>query len=340
MVVQFEDGKSLLLDIAQKAEITFDGLSEARLELLPPFVQLVEQVGPWWTFEVYAPSRGKIFLGTIRFREKEKKRDMHLRVKKSEPVASFAPVHPLLPEQEFSFPSAKGTLFLHPGEHLFSRGSFTSAFFHLRGEERLTVVVNEGEAVRFEGVEEGRVEGITFFHRGKQKGNVVLVLGGRVEFVGCAFIGGVQEKMSWMGNGVVVARGAQALFRRCVFAENEGAGMVVEKGAQVVVERSLFFRNGREGVFVRRGGRAVIDHSVFRENAWGISLARGAFGEVRNSTVEENSLGGILISREGQGAFCRNRIENHSVGVVQGSESSIRWEENVLSENTHDFLIE
>lgn len=340
MEVLFANGEQRLLEVNLGEEIVLRGLPEAVLRSVPSFLELEDHLGDTWVFRVVKSPRGNLLFGTLRFRSRGEKLSMEIGLK--EKPCSVFPHNAgvFFPEEVASWSHLSGEVVLHPGEYALPPGRSLSGTIRLFGEKGTTVLSGESEVLRLENPREAHFSGITFLHRGTRKGNVVVILGGQVTFESCTFSGGVQEKLTWMGNGLVVARGARVALRHCVFLDNQGAGLVVERGSELLVEHSLFCRNGKEGLSIRGGTSVEIRHSVFRENSWGVALFPGATGQLIASRVEKNRLGGVLISRESQLTISETAITHHPVGIVGPLESILLGKGNVLRHNQRDVLEE
>uniref|UniRef100_A0A7V4THE3 Right-handed parallel beta-helix repeat-containing protein n=1 Tax=Candidatus Caldatribacterium saccharofermentans TaxID=1454753 RepID=A0A7V4THE3_9BACT len=252
-----------------------------------------------------------------------------------EGALSFRDFRPVFPEEPL-VPSG-GFVVFHPGDYVLRDQVVLTPPFFLVGMKG-TVLFRDGEVVRVEGRGEGRVRGVAFSLRGRHKGNVAVVLQGRVVFEECLFRGGVREKLSWMGNGVVVAKGASCIFRRCVFLRNEAAGILVESGSRITVEDSLFLENGGEGILLRRGAVAVVRNSRFIRNAWGVTC--GSLLLFEGNEVLEHTVGGMCFLREAEGIFAGNRIVENPLGVMQSRNSRVIWGTNLLEGNRVALLEE
>ncbi|MCX7668426.1 MAG: right-handed parallel beta-helix repeat-containing protein, partial [Atribacterota bacterium] len=248
MGVSFCDGITCFLEVTPDDTIVLDGPPDGVLRNFPWFLVLEDHLHDSWIFRLRVPPRERILFGTISFRCYRESLTMRIAVKakKTQVFPSMPSV--LFPEEAVSLCNACGEVFLHPGEYAMSSGGRFSGMVHLFGEKGSTVISSTREVARIEDAQNASFSNLTFLHRGIHKGNVVVVLGGRVTFDHCTFSGGVQEKLNWMGNGLVVAYGAEVVLRHCVFLDNQGAGVIVEKGSCLIVENSLFFRNGKEGV--------------------------------------------------------------------------------------------
>jgi hypothetical protein len=252
-----------------------------------------------------------------------------------EGVLSFRDFQPVFPEESLVPPG--GFVVFHPGNYVLQSRVVLAPPFFLLGMKG-TVLFRDGEVVRVEGRGEGRIRGVAFSLRGRHKGNVVVVLQGRVVFEECLFQGGVREKLSWMGNGVVVAKDASCVFRRCVFLRNEAAGILVESGSRVEVENSLFLENGGEGILLRRGTAAVVRNSRFIRNAWGVTC--GSLLLFEGNEVLEHTVGGVCFLKEAEGIFAGNRVAGNPLGVMQSRSSCVIWGTNLLEENRVALLEE
>lgn len=340
MDISFHDQGRIFLEVTSGETITLDGPPEGVLRAFPSFLALEDHLEDTWIFRVKRVSRDTILFGRIRFRCHRGLLSMGIGVKEKPVPLPSAERSVFFPENASSLSRLSGEVLLHPGEYDVSQGGYFSGTVCLFGEKGATVLSGTKEVVRIENAQDSRFSGLTFLHRGTRKGNVVVVLGGKVTFEHCTFAGGVQEKLTWMGNGLVIARGAEVILRHCVFLHNQGSGVVVEKDSHLLVENSLFYHNGKEGLSVRENASVQVDHSTFRENAWGICLLPGSQGEFYANRIESNKLGGVLISRESRIAFRANTVRQHPVGAVLAPESVAFWEENTLAENQKDILEE
>lgn len=307
---------------------------KARILSYPAFL-LPDPLNPF-SFHLRGGTEERLLRGTIVFawRGKEKHCELILEGEKRNP--SFSGFHPVFPEHPL-FPKG-GSILLAPGDYLLEGKVSLTPPFHLVGASG-TVLFREGEVLRIEGEGEGLVQDVTFSLRGRRSGNVAVVLKSRVVFEGCVFRGGIREKLSWMGNGVVAARGASLVFRRCVFLENEAAGILAEEGTTVTVEDSIFVNNRGEGILAKRGSVLVVRRSRFFSNAWGVTC--GGLCLFEGNEISENTTGGLCLLRGAEGIFGDNRISRNPVGVVWPRSENILWGAgNVLEENRIPFLEE
>ncbi|NSW76460.1 MAG: right-handed parallel beta-helix repeat-containing protein [Candidatus Atribacteria bacterium] len=340
MDVSFHDQGRLLLEVTSGETITLDGPPEGVLHSFPSFLELEDHREDTWVFRIKRLSRDTILFGRIRFRCHRGSPSMEIGIREKPVSPPSAERLTFFPENAPSLSHLSGEVLLHPGEYDVSQGVYFSGTVCLFGEKGVTVLSGTKEVVRIENAQNSYFSGLTFLHRGTRKGNVVVVLGGKVTFEHCTFSGGVQEKLTWMGNGLVIARGAEVVLRHCVFLNNQGSGIVVEKDSLLLVEDSLFCCNGKEGLSVRENASAQVYCSVFRENAWGICLLPGSQGEFHTNRIESNKLGGVLVSRKSRATFRANTVRQHPVGVVLTPDSITCWEENTFAENQKDILEE
>ncbi|MGC8777952.1 MAG: hypothetical protein ACP5Q4_04670, partial [Candidatus Caldatribacteriaceae bacterium] len=228
MAISFSHRGRLLLSVSRGETIVLQGPPGAVLRDFPPFLELEDRIDDTWVFGVKTVPQDKILFGRISFRQTKERLSMEIGIAGKTDSPSRREVV-LFPEEASSLPSLRGRAFLHPGEYQLSQGACFSEEIELSGEEGVTVLASPREVLRVENAPKASFFGLAFLHRGTAKGNVVVVLGGNVTFERCVFAGGVQEKLSWMGNGLVVAREAKVCLRRCVFTDNQGSGIVVEK---------------------------------------------------------------------------------------------------------------
>ncbi|MEN3186082.1 MAG: right-handed parallel beta-helix repeat-containing protein [Atribacterota bacterium] len=340
MDVPFRDRARILLEVTSEEPIILDGPSEGILRSFPPFLELEDHLVDTWIFRIKGLSQDKILFGAVRFRRHRESLSMEVGVKKKPSAFSAAERSVFFPENVSSLSSFSGEALLHPGEYDFPQGGYCSGTIRLFGEKGSTIFSGMKEVIRIENAQDAHFSGLTFLHRGTRKANVVVVLGGKVTFEYCTFSGGIQEKLTWMGNGLVVARGAEVVLRHCVFLDNQGSGVVVEKGSRLTVEDSLFCRNGKEGLSLRENSATWVCRSTFQENAWGACLLPGSQGEFDANRFEANHLGGVLVSRKSSIAFWANTVCKHPVGAVLAPDSVTFWEENVFTENQRNVLEE
>lgn len=336
MVLPFSNRERYLLEIVPQEEIILEGPPDGILCSFPPFLTLEDHLDDTWIFRSTYPVSGMILSGNVVFCQKGKMFSVELVLKSKR----FS--HPsdmvLFPEESISFSSLKGQGLLASGEYILPPKTVLSGEVALYGEKGNTVLVGSSEGLRIINATNAHFTGITFFHRGPKKGNVVVVLGGKAIFEHCIFIGGIPEKLSWMGNGLVIAKGAEVVVRQCIFLHNQGSGLVVEKESTVTVENSLFYHNSREGLIIGGKSFARVWKCTFRENAWGILLSPHSRGEFRENRIIKNTLGGVLTSSSTEAIFYGNEIREHLVGVVCGEGSQIVWQDNHLLSNQSDFL--
>ncbi|MGQ9473231.1 MAG: right-handed parallel beta-helix repeat-containing protein [Candidatus Caldatribacteriaceae bacterium] len=338
MVLPFYERERYLLEVAPEEEIILEGPPGGALCSFPPFLTLEDHLDDTWVFRSTYPVPGMILSGNVAFRQRGKMFSVELVLKSKRVPHSSDKV--FFPEESSSLPPLRGRVLLASGEYILPPKTVLSGEVALCGEKGNTVLVGYSEGLRIVNATNAHFNGITFFHRGPKKGNVVVVLGGKVVFEHCTFMGGVPEKLSWMGNGLVIARGAEVLVRHCLFLHNQGSGLVIEKESMVTVEDSLFYHNSREGLILGGKSFARVSKCTFRENAWGILLSPHCRGEFRENRITKNTLGGILVSSSNEAFFYRNEIWEHLVGVVCGKGSQIVWQDNHLFSNQRDFLQE
>lgn len=277
----------------------------------------------------------RIFQGTVTLARGKRKKTLTLLLECERREASFSDFQAIFPEARV-FPEG-GALLFAPGSHLLGSRLRCTPPFRITGAPG-TVLMREGEVLRIEGEGEGFVRNVTFSLQGRESGNVVVVLESRVVFEDCVFRGGLREKLSWMGNGVVAARGANLVFRRCVFFRNEAAGILAEAETKVTVEDSLFLENGGEGILARQGAVLVVRRSRFLRNAWGVTC--GAVCSFDGNEVAENVVGGVCLLEGAEGAFGGNRIVRNPVGVVWHRNQRILWGAGNILEGNRIPLLE
>lgn len=334
VVVHFQEkAKRVTLPPGEK-NLTFVIPKKVRILSYPSF--LVPDPFHPFSFHLQGDVQERILLGTMTFLWGKREKFLELVLEVDEVRPSFENFQLVFPENPL-FPQ-HGLVLLGPGDYFLRERLSLIPPFHLVGVDG-AFIFRQGEVLRIEGKGEGLVQGGVFSLQGKASGNVVVVLESRVVFEGCIFRGGVREKLSWMGNGVVAARGASLVFRRCVFLENEAAGIFAEEGTTVVVEESVFFNNRGEGIVAKQGSTLVVRRSRFFRNAWGVTC--GGLCLFEENEIAENTFGGLCLLRGVEGILGGNRISKSPVGVVWHRDRNILWGlGNIVEGNRISFLEE
>lgn len=287
------------------------------------------------SFSLQGDGGRRIFRGMVTLAWGKREKRLELILERENVCPACEGFHPVFPEHPF-FPKS-GLVLAAPGDYPLRERLVLTPPFQLVGMDG-TLLFYQGEVLRIEGEGEGLVRKVTFRLWGGTCGNVAVVLRSRVIFEECVFQGGIREKLSWMGNGVVAAQGASLLFRRCVFLGNEASGILVEAGARVEVEDSVFMGNHGEGILARQGSTLVVRHSRFLRNAWGLTC--GGLCLFEGNEVLENTTGGVCLLREAKGVFDGNRIAQNPVGVVWQKTGNVLWGEGNTLEGNRVPLLE
>lgn len=334
VVVRFQEKTKRIALPPDATTLTFVVPKKARILSHPPFL-VPDPLHPF-SFHLRGDVKERVFLGTVTFLWGKKEKPLELVLEARREYPSFAGSHPVFPESPL-FPRS-GSVLLGPGDYSLTERLTLTPPFHLVGMDG-TLLFHQGEVLRIEGKGEGFVQNVVFSLRGRKSGNVAVVLQSQVVFEDCIFRGGIREKVSWMGNGVVAARGASLVFRRCVFLENEAAGILAEAGTTVTVEDSVFVGNRGEGIFARQGSVLVVRRCRFLHNAWGATC--GALCLFEENEIAGNTVGGLCLLQGVEGVFGGNRISRNPVGVVWHRGGNVLWGlGNVVEENRIPFLEE
>lgn len=334
VVVRLKEGTKRIALPPGEMVLTFVVPKKARILSYPSF--LAPDPSYPFSFHLRGDIKERVLLGTVTFLWGKQEKSLELILEATSERPSLVGFHPVFPENPL-FPRS-GAVLLSPGDYSLTERLTLTPPFRFVGTDG-TLLSCCGEVLRIEGEGEGLVRNVVFSLRGKRSGNVAVVLQSRVVFEDCVFRGGIREKLSWMGNGVVAARGASLVFRRCVFLENEAAGILAEAGTTVTVEDSIFVGNRGEGIFAKQGSVLVVRRSRFFRNAWGVTCGALCFFE--ENEIAENTVGGLCLLQGAEGTFGGNRISRNPVGVVWYKDRNILWGlSNVVEENRIPFLEE
>ncbi|MEN3202913.1 MAG: right-handed parallel beta-helix repeat-containing protein [Atribacterota bacterium] len=334
VVVRYQDKAKRITLPSNEECLTFVVPKKVRVLSYPSFL-VPDPLSPF-SFRLRGDVRGRILLGMVTFLWGRKEKLLELVLEAEEKHSSLEDFQPAFPENPL-FPQS-GSVLLSPGDYFLTERLTLTPPFHFAGMGGV-VLFREGEVLRVEGKGEGVVQNVAFSLQGRKAGNVVVVLRARVAFENCVFQGGVREKLSWMGNGVVAARGASLLFRNCVFLGNEAAGILAEAETTVTVEDSVFVSNQGEGILAKRGSTLIVRRSRFLRNAWGMTCRTLCLFE--GNEVAESATGGLCLLQGTEGVFEGNQILRNPVGVVWPRDKNILWGPgNVVAENRIPFLEE
>jgi hypothetical protein len=99
--------------------------------------------------------------------------------------------------------------------------------------------------LKFEGAGPFVAEGISFRHDGSQPANVVVVLGGEVDFAFCTFTGGVfSAEAGYGGSGLFLGGSTAGRVYSCESIKNQEQGILLRESAQPSITRSSVHHNG------------------------------------------------------------------------------------------------
>jgi hypothetical protein len=200
-------------------------------------------------------------------------------------------------------------IYLEPGWYILEEPITVDKALALYGDNQQTVIVSAApeHVLKFEGVGPFVADGIAFRHDGSEPANVVVVLGGEVEFSFCSFDGGVfSEVAGYGGNGLFLGGSTTGRVYSCEVMRNQQQGILLREEAQVTIVRSHLHHNGGCGIgyFGEAAGMAQFNDAS--HNAHGICLLDEALPLLQGNTCRHNEFSGITYFGQSQGEAREN----------------------------------
>jgi len=203
------------------------------------------------------------------------------------------------------------------------------------GIENTAIVGQVGDyVVRFVGEGPFAAEGITFLRKGQAVGDVVIVEGGEIAFVGCQFAGGVDEGDQGMGIGLRLEGNTTGLVKDSTVTENDSMGIAVRDQAQPRLESNAVINNRGVGIgyFDEAGGMAFQNQCT--RNVVGVYLDQLAEPTLTENVCVNNHWDGIAYWGDAGGLARRNTCTgNEKTGIYIGGQARPLLEGNVCSDN-------
>ncbi len=189
----------------------------------------------------------------------------------------------------------------------------------------------EGFVFQFSGPGLFSAEGITFQHSGRTWADVVSVESGEVDFLRCAFVGGMDDTNGERGgNGLVLSGSVFGSVARCEMIKNEKDGILVMGQAQPALLANICRQNKEAGISFSgsAGGLGRENHCV-RNGLSGIYVSDQAHPTLRGNICHENDEDGIAYEGSGAGTARENQcLENKGNGIFVGDGANPTLENN------------
>ena len=185
--------------------------------------------------------------------------------------------------------------------------------------------------------------------------DVVRVVRGRFDAVGCRFRGGTADERH-VGSGLVLAGESSGTIADSIFAGNQRHGLVVRDRAQFRVERCRALNNGltgiyceslavnllvgndctanRHGIWSKGAGEFIIEDNHCHHNGKTGLRLENAQGFARENRLVSNGEAGLEVAGVGQPTVARNSCESNAEhGILIAGEVLGVFEENECRSN-------
>jgi parallel beta-helix repeat protein len=232
---------------------------------------------------------------------------------------------------------AGAQIYLEPGWYTLEEPITVDRALSLFGTEGQTVIVSTAaeQVLKFEGPGPFVAEGIAFQHDGAEPANVVVVLGGEVDFAFCSFEGGVfSETAGYGGSGLFLGGSTTGRVYGCEMMRNQAEGLLLREGAQVTVTQSRLHHNGDCGIgyFDQAAGAAQSNDASSNEH--GICLLGSAAPFLQGNTARYNESTGIAYYDQAGGEARENDCSlNGHAGISLQGQASPLLEDNLCFAN-------
>jgi parallel beta-helix repeat protein len=162
--------------------------------------------------------------------------------------------------------------------------------------------------LQFKGSGPFSATGITFRHEGTEPANVVVVLGGEVDFAFCTFTGGVfSDEASYGGNGLFLGGSTTGRVYSCEAKGNQEQGILLREQAQPSITLSSLHHNGGCGIGYFGQAAGYAGANVASDNALhGICLSDTATPVLEDNTCRRNNYSGIVYYAQSGGEARNN----------------------------------
>ncbi len=205
------------------------------------------------------------------------------------------------------------------------------------GMDRTEIVSRAEEyVVYFTGEGPFRAEKITFRHEGDQPADVVNVLGGKVSFIDCRFIGatGDDNDYSW-GMGLRLEKDTTGIIRGCEAVDNAYNGIYLTDRSRPLLEGNIASGNGWSGItyYDNATGVASQNQSVGNKNS-GIYVGADAHPTLEGNVCVYNDGSGINYYDQSFGTARGNQSAwngYHGISIADSAKPTL--EDNLLANN-------
>jgi parallel beta-helix repeat protein len=223
---------------------------------------------------------------------------------------------------------AGAQIYLEPGWYTLEEAITVDRALSLFGTEGQTVIVSTAaeQVLKFEGPGPFVAEGIAFQHDGTEPANVVVVLGGEVDFDFCSFEGGVfSEAAGYGGSGLFLGGSTTGRVYGCEMTRNQAEGLLIREEAQVTVAQNRVHHNDDCGIGYFGQAAGTAQSNQVSNNKNGICLLDSAAPLLEGNTARYNESSGIAYYDRTGGEARENdcSLNGHAGISLQGQASPL-----------------
>lgn len=236
-----------------------------------------------------------------------------------------------------------GIISLAPGDYLLDRPLVINRSVQLEGSgmdvTRILCYAEENVAT-IEGDIQFSAADLTFQHKEKDWADVVVVMGGEVEFTNCRFTGGYrQPETSLGGSGLCLLGNSTARVRGCEVYSNGRHGIEVEVYARATIEASHCSQNRLAGIIFSENASGSARGNRCMQNFTGILLSGNVCPTLEENYCANSRSSGITFAGNSSGLARQNQCEaNQFHGISVIDEASPILEENTCARNKRDGI--
>jgi len=234
-------------------------------------------------------------------------------------------------------------ILLAPGDYILQQPLEINRSTHLEGagmDVTRILCYEEETVVTLNGEIRVTAQGLTFQHKGKAWADVVVALGGELEFSNCRFTGGMRQAETRLGgSGLCLLGNSKGLVRHCESYGNGGHGIEVSDWAQPVIEENQCSQNRLSGIIITGNAEGEVRSNRCLQNFTGILVSGTARPTLDANTCNNNRSSGITFAANSSGIGSANHCEQnqfHGISVIDQSDPIL--EINICSNNKRDGI--
>lgn len=232
---------------------------------------------------------------------------------------------------------------LAPGDYILDQPLEIEHSYHLEGagmDVTRIICYEEENVITINGDLHLIATGIAFQHKGKAWADVVVALGGEMEFSRCRFTGGMRQAETRLGgSGLCLLGNARGQVRQCEIYGNGGHGIEVSDWAQALIEENQCSQNRLSGIIFSGNAEGKSHRNYCKQNFTGILVSGTAHPTLESNTCSNNRSSGITFAGSSSGIGLTNHCEQnqfHGISVIDQADPIL--EDNVCSNNKRDGI--